>query len=194
MFPYEVILRLSCVVYFLMVGKAESSFGTSPAGVEYVRAVSLCSLLFFSFFYITSRRASRPASRFACRRSSRLASRPASRFASRLCVSPCVAVRCVSCYVVSSCVPVCVSFCVPFSLLICGARPDFRIGAVSFCLPLAVSPWRLVLGVRDAALYAVLASRPCVPLLRFAMRSVLRSDMRAALYYAWLLARGRWFS
>lgn len=108
MFPYEVILRLSCVVYFLMVEKAENSFGTSPAGVEYVRAVSLCSPLFFSFFYITSRRASRPASRFACRRSSRfasrLASRPASRFASRLCVSPCVAVRCVSCYVVSSCV------------------------------------------------------------------------------------------
>ena len=168
MFPYEVILRLSCVVYFLMVEKAESSFGTSPAGVEYVRAVSLCSPLFFSFFYITSRRAFRPASRFACRRSSRLG--------------------------VSSCVSSCVPFCVSFVRLVCASRPalpsgvframssrpacryasrsasrfhclsaghdlTFVRGAVSFCLPLAVSSWRLVLGVCVSALYAAIASR-----------------------------------
>lgn len=48
-------MRLSCVVYFLMVERAESSFGASPGGVEYIRAVSLCSPLFrFVFLYSVS--------------------------------------------------------------------------------------------------------------------------------------------
>ena len=33
MFPCEVILRPVCVIYYLTVEKAESSFGASPAGV-----------------------------------------------------------------------------------------------------------------------------------------------------------------
>lgn len=86
-----------------------------------------------------------------------------------------------------------VSFCVPFSLLICGARPDLRVGRRFVLLAACRLVLRLVLGVCVSALYAALAFRPCVSLLRFAMRSVLRSDMRAALYHAWLLARGRWF-
>lgn len=92
-----------------------------------------------------------------------------------------------------SCVLLAVSFCVPFSLLICGARPDFRVGRRFVLLAACRLVLRLVLGVCVSALYAALAFRPCVSLLRFAMRSVLRSDMRAALYHAWLLARGRWF-
>ena len=54
-FPCETIVRLSCVLYLLTVEKAESSFGASPAGVEYIRAVSLCSPLFrFVFLYSVS--------------------------------------------------------------------------------------------------------------------------------------------
>lgn len=48
-------MRLSCVLYLLTVEKAESSFGVSPAGVEYIRTVSLCSPLFrFVFLYSVS--------------------------------------------------------------------------------------------------------------------------------------------
>lgn len=68
-FPCETIVRLSCVLYLLTVEKAESSFGASPAGVEYIRTVSLCSPLFrFVFLYSVPRLALRlaVASRPAC--------------------------------------------------------------------------------------------------------------------------------
>ena len=75
-FPCETIVRLSCVLYLLTVEKAESSFGASPAGVEYIRAVSLCSpLISFRFSIFRLAIASCLASRFA----SRYASRPACR-------------------------------------------------------------------------------------------------------------------
>lgn len=130
-----------------MVGKAESSFGTSPAGVEYVRAVSLCSPLFFSFFYITSRLASRPASRFAC----------------RSCVSPCVPLGvsfCVFCLSYRPCVS---SF--RFAFHACPWAIAFDMGTVLPCSPLTL-PCRLS---RFVFLYSV----PRLAL-RAGMRLVLR--------------------
>ena len=44
----DIILRPSCVVYFLMVEKVESLFWASPAGVNYIRAVPSCSPLFYA--------------------------------------------------------------------------------------------------------------------------------------------------
>lgn len=62
--------------------KAESSFGASPAGVEYIRAVSLCSPLIsfrFSIFRLVLRLVLRPVLRAA--HASRLAFRSAFRSA-----------------------------------------------------------------------------------------------------------------
>lgn len=96
MFPYEAIVRLSCVLYYLTVEKAESSFGASPVGVEYIRTVSLCSPL-ISFRFSIRRFALRlvPPSRLGVlchavlrlvpyRHALRLALRLAWRFVSRL--------------------------------------------------------------------------------------------------------------
>ena len=53
MFPHEAILRPFFVLYYVMVEKAESPFGTSTAGVEYIRTVLLCSPLFrFVFLFL----------------------------------------------------------------------------------------------------------------------------------------------
>lgn len=169
-------MRLSCVVYFLMVEKAENSFGASPAGVEYIRAVSLCYPLFrFVFLYFVP-----------------------------FCVSPCVPfcvsfVRLVLRAVHASRRGV--SFCVPFSLLICGARPDFRMGRRFVLLAACRLALRLVRACRfrlalriDMRSYPV--CRSCVSSCVLLLRAVpcrafpsLRSDMRVVLYPACRLAR-----
>lgn len=80
-------------------------------------------------------------------------SRPASRFASRLCVLPCVPfIR----------IAVASRSASRFHCLSAGHDLTFVWGAVSFCLPLAVSPWRLVLGVCVPS---------CMPSLRFCLAS-----------------------
>lgn len=121
-FPCEAIVRLSCVLYFLMVEKAESSFGASPVGVEYIRTVSLCSPL-ISF-------------RFSIRRFALRLVPP-----SRLGVSCHTAMLCVSPYVslgVSSLVSSFVSS-LRFAFHACQWAMAFDMGAVSPCLPLVLS-------------------------------------------------------
>lgn len=113
-----------------------------------------------SFFYIPSRCSSCPASRFAC----------------RSCVSPCVssyASRCSS------------RPASRFHYLPVRNDTAFDMGAVSSCLPLAVSVCVSCLAFRSALAVSVSAFRLVGSLLRFALRAVLRS----ALYPACSLAQ-----
>ena len=180
MFPCEAIVRLSCVVYLLTMEKAESSFGASPAGVEYIRAVSLCSPLFrFVFLYFVS---------------------PCVLPCVSLCVPFCVSLVCLVLRAVHA-YRRGVSSCVPFSLLICGARYDFHTGRRFVLLAACRLVLRLVRACRfrlalriDMRSYPV--CRSCVSSCVLLLRAVpcrafpsLRSDMRVVLYPACRLAR-----
>ena len=81
-------MRLSCVLYFLMVEKAESSFGASPVGVNiWAPFRSALRSSRFVFLYVVS------------------ALRSALRLVSRLALA-------------SRAMPTCVSFCVPLGVFV----------------------------------------------------------------------------
>ena len=75
-----------------------------------------------------------------------------------------------------------------FHCLSVGHGPGSHMGAVSPCLPFIVSSLCLVLGICVPPCMTLLRFRPVRAVLRLAMRAVLRSDMRSALYPACLLA------
>lgn len=174
MFPCEAILRLSCVLYFLMVEKVESSFGASPVGVNiWAPFRSALRSSRFVLLYVVSPCVSYLSSRSASRAISLCVSfvRFVLRFARRFC------------FLYRSCV-----LSLRFAFPVCPWAMAFDMGrrfvllVARFAVPCRLS--RLVLRLvpcrfasRPASCFACRPCVSCMPLLVSFLRLVLASRL-----------------